>query len=326
MFLRRVQLLGRSHLARQFATASQSGSPWFERLGWATEKFLTTKVIVPLPFVVWGCNATLQLFFGNGNDFFNGKFVTEKEPDDLAEFYQAEDLLKIIAVHPIFFNLFMNKVQASDAEITEETMLLSQEETHFKVSELGMEVSFEILTKEDENEDGEAELKEFKRHERFIDYVPFLSEANIKVLLWDQTWTYGFRKLENGKTEVFHHGEQFVGPWPIRMIVFFHQYYVLWACEKYINGNAFGSDDLDAKEEQMECLPLFKFREFLNKNKHKGEETEDATGGLTRTKTVKLHLTPSARPFSKKGHEESDVEKPSLGAILMGAHPSLPNA
>jgi len=84
-------------------------------------------------------------------------------------------------------------------------------------------------------------------------------------MLWDQTWTYGFNRHEDGTVEVYHHGEKFVGPWPIRLIVFFHQHYVLWACEKYINGDAFGTDDIDLQQEELACLPLHVFKEFIAK-------------------------------------------------------------
>ena len=37
----------------------------------------------------------LQYSFGTAEDFFDGKFITHKHPDDLVEFYQAEELLKV---------------------------------------------------------------------------------------------------------------------------------------------------------------------------------------------------------------------------------------
>lgn len=207
---------------------------------------------------------TMQHYFGSSDDFFHGKFITDKSPDDLAEFYQAEDLLKIIAVHPFFFNLFMNKVDPDTEMPKEDTALLSLDETHFRVRLLGMEVSFEIIEKE-EVIDGETMVTSFMRHERFIDYVPFLADLGFKQLLWDQTWVYGFKRLDDGTFEVYHHGKKFYGPWLIRLIVFFHQYYVLWGCEKYINHGAFGTEDIDEQQEELACLPLHVFREFVTK-------------------------------------------------------------
>lgn len=225
---------------------------------------MTKRVAIPLPFALFGGSVTMQHYLGNSDNFFHGKFVTKKDTDDLAEFYQAEDLLRIIAVFTFTFNLFMNKVVPDVNEATEETALISVNETHFQVKHLGMEVSFEIIEQEEEI-DGETKLTSFKRHERFIDWVPFLNDFGIKQMLWDQTWVYGFNRLEDGTVEVYHHGEKFQGPWPIRLIVFLHQYYVLWACEKYINGSSFGTEDLDKQQEELACMPLHVFKQFIGK-------------------------------------------------------------
>lgn len=153
----------------------------------------------------------------------------------------------------------MNKVdpQEESADLLKPMGL--EEETGFKVKYFGMEVAFQIET-EEEGDD----LLSFKRRERFIDWVPILDELGRKFLLWDQTWTYGFKKLENGAIEVYHEGEKFIGPWPIRMIVFFHQYYVLWACEKHINSEAFGNEDkMDEAQEQMACIPIHVMKEIV---------------------------------------------------------------
>lgn len=236
-----------------------------KRMGWRLGHLLTRKIAVPLPFVLFGGSVTLQYYIGSSDDFFYGSFITEKDPDALAEFYQAEDLLKIIAIHPIIFDIFMNKVDPDATESTEETKLLSVEETKFKVKSLGMEVSFEIIQTEEEI-DGETVPTTFQRHERFIDWVPLIDEwFNLKFMLWDQIWTYGFKRLDNGKYEVYHHGEKFVGPWPIRIIVFFHQYYVLWGCEKFINGQAFGTEDLDKIEEELAFIPLVAYKDLMRK-------------------------------------------------------------
>lgn len=217
-----------------------------------------------MPFALLGGSITLQYYFGDSDDFFKGKFTTKKDPSDLSEFYQAEDLLKIIAVHPFLFGLFMNKVDPDTEMPTKDTALISLDETHFRVKLFGMEVSFEIIEHEEEI-DGETKLTSFTRHERFIDWVPVLADFGYKYLLWDQTWVYSFKRKDDGTVEVSHLGEKFRGPWPVRLIVFFHQYYVLWACEKYINGEAFGTEDIDKQQEQLACLPIHIFKEFVDK-------------------------------------------------------------
>lgn len=208
---------------------------------------------------------SIQSYFGTADNFFYGCFTTDKDPHDIAEFYQAEDLLKIVAIHPILFNLFMDKVVPEQETITEDNALLNTEETKFHVKHFGMEVSFEIIEQQEEAADGEQHLVSFVRHERFIDWAPFLNEYGIKLMLWDQTWKYGFKRLEDGKLQVFHEGERFYGPWPIRVLIFFHQYYVLWACEKFINSDVFGTDDLDTQEEMKAELPKYILKNILAK-------------------------------------------------------------
>jgi hypothetical protein len=185
---------------------------------------MKSNILVPMPMVLFGVfcfNGTLQSYFGTGKDFFYHSYVTKKSPDDIVELYQAEDLLKIIAGHPIFFKLFMDKVVVGETPATEKEAMLSVEESRMDVKTLGMEVAFEITDQEEEVE-GET-MRTFKRYERFTDFFPILNEWGFKVLLWDQTWTYGFRCRPDGTTEIYHHGHDFYGPWPIRLIVQLHQ-------------------------------------------------------------------------------------------------------
>jgi len=133
-----------------------------------------------------------------------------------------------------------------------------------RVKLLGMEVSFEIIEHEEEV-DGETKLVSFLRHERFIDWFPLLADLGIKILLWDQTWRYGFDRLPDGTIEVYHRCEHFTGPWPIRLIVAIHQRYVQWGCEKFINGDSFGTEDLDRQQEELACIPLHVVKTFVGK-------------------------------------------------------------
>jgi hypothetical protein len=144
--------------------------------------------------------------------------------------------------------------------MTEETALLKaseaegtvgvEGEVHLNVKTLGMEVSFEII-KQEEEIDGEEVLTHFCRHERFIDWVPILNELGTKWMLWDQTWKFEFDRLENGDYQVSHTCTKFSGPFPVRLIVWLHQKYVIWACEKYINNTDFGHEDADIDYQQQ---------------------------------------------------------------------------
>merc|ERR1711907_350281 len=141
---------------------------------------------------------------------------------------------------------------------------------------LGMEVSFEIIEHEEEI-DGEDKVTSFLRHERFIDWMPLLNDLGVKLLLWDQTWSFGFDRREDGKFEVYHHGDRFHGPWPIRLAIALHHRYVLWACEKFINGASFGTDDIDKQQEELACVPLAVYKQFfakLQKEKERAIEVQ----------------------------------------------------
>jgi len=213
----------------------------------------TGKALVPLPALFFGAfctNNLIQDYFGTKDDeFFYASFTTNKNPDDIAEFYQAEDLLKIISFHPILFKLFMDRVVVGEEPESEEEAHLAMGESRMIVQNLGMEASF-VITEEEEEIDGENVKVSFQRYERFLDYVPILHDDGNKILLWDQTWTFGFRRLEDGRTEVYHQGHKFYGPWPVRIIIYIHQKYVIWACEKYLSCEAFGSEADDAMDKR----------------------------------------------------------------------------
>jgi len=211
---------------------------------------LTTPVVL---FGAFCINNFIQDHLGTKDDFFYGSFVTDKDPEAIAELYQAEDLLKIIAIHPFMFSMFMDKVRVGESPESEEVMHLSLEESRMIVDNLGMEASF-VITEEEEEIEGKTVKTSFKRYERFLDYIPFLHDEGNMTVLWDQIWTFGFRRLEDGRTEVYHEGHSFWGPWPIRVIIHLHQRYVLWACQNYMASEAFGSEDDDAMERREELL------------------------------------------------------------------------
>jgi len=248
---------------------------WQDNVAHPLARVMTYRIPVQLPFVfLGGCSmvALLQSWYGTQDNpyqpVFKESFITKKDPEALVEFYEAEELLHIIAVLPPFFDLFMSRVDFDTAEMTEETKLLPTEEAegtagveaevHLNVKTIGMEVSFEIIKVEDEV-DGEEVMTHFCRHERFIDWVPILNELDtltggyvnaIKLMLWDQTWKFEFDRLEDGSYKVSHICTKFAGPFPVRFIVWLHQKYVIWACEKFINETDFGNEEADMDDQQ----------------------------------------------------------------------------
>lgn len=83
--------------------------------------------------------------------------------------------------------------------------------------------------------------------------------------MWDQIQCYGYNRRDDGKVEVFHRGESFHGPLPVRLLVQLHARYVIWATSKHINSPAFGSGDLEVQEHQRANVPLHVLGEFVNR-------------------------------------------------------------
>lgn len=208
--------------------------------------FTTGPGIATLATAGVGCVA-LQGQFGTGKDFFHHKFTTTKHPDKIVDFYSTEEFLQILGI----FNFATNFVLAGVVWATD----TDQKNTVWNM----MEISFDITEREQTLADGTTVVAFFNKRERFKNYIPWTN-----ILLWDQVQNYGYRRRADGVIEVQHHGESFYGPWPVRLLVQLHSYYVIWATEKHINSSLFGSDDLEAVEKQRENIPLAVMGEFIS--------------------------------------------------------------
>tara|TARA_B100000795_G_scaffold267709_1_gene253112 strand:+ start:147 stop:1010 length:864 start_codon:yes stop_codon:yes gene_type:complete len=205
----------------------------------ATGRWLTTGPgLATLGTAGVGCVA-LQGQFGTGKDFFHHKFTTTKHPDKIVDFYSTEEFLQILGI----FNFATNFVLAGVVWATD----TDQKNTVWNM----MEISFDITEREQTLADGTTVVAFFNKRERFKNYIPWTN-----ILLWDQVQNYGYRRRADGVIEVQHHGESFYGPWPVRLLVQLHSYYVIWATETHLNSELFGSDDLEAVEKQRENIPL----------------------------------------------------------------------
>ena len=207
--------------------------------------FTTGPGIATLATAGVGCVA-LQGQFGTGKDFFHHKFTTTKHPDKIVDFYSTEEFLQILGI----FNFATNFVLAGVVWATD----TDQKNTVWNM----MEISFDITEREQTLADGTTVVAFFNKRERFKNYIPWTN-----ILLWDQVQNYGYRRRADGVIEVQHHGESFFGPWPVRLLVQLHSYYVIWATEKHLNSPLFGSDDLEAVEKQRENIPLHVIGEFV---------------------------------------------------------------
>ena len=67
------------------------------------------------------------------------------------------------------------------------------------------------------------------------------------------------------RIEIFHRGEYFNGPLPIRLLVQLHARYVIWATQKHINSKAFGGGDLELQDAQRGNIPMYAVQDFFRR-------------------------------------------------------------
>jgi len=124
-----------------------------------------------------------------------------------------------------------------------------------------MQVSMAFTEQADEED--EDVIAYFNKRERFQDWAPFLPEY-MQVCFWDLTQNFGYTKKKDGTCEVYHSGEYFFGPWPIRLVFTAHAAYVAWAARRFIESDSFGNPDrLEEAELQRKNIPKQVFGEFL---------------------------------------------------------------
>jgi hypothetical protein len=123
-----------------------------------------------------------------------------------------------------------------------------------------------------------------------------------KLMLWDQTWKFEFDRLENGEYQVTHKCTKFAGPFPVRMIVWLHQKYVIWACEKYINKTDFGSEDADLDQQQaiIGNIPKHLVKEYSGVDTMKQRKDIQAMYEDPNTEFWRLEAIANQRPGFRK--------------------------
>jgi hypothetical protein len=183
-----------------------------------------------------------------GDNFFEHTFVTDKNPDDIVDFYSTEDFLQILGVFPMAIHFVLSGVNWDTEK--ENTMTVHN----------AMEISFSLEEQEVETEDGQKVVAFFQKRERFKNFIPLTP-----FLMWDQVQCYGYNRREDGTCEVFHRGENFSGPLPIRLLVQLHARYVIWATQKHMNSPAFGCGDLELQEHQRSNVPLHVLTDFFHR-------------------------------------------------------------
>ena len=144
----------------------------------------------------------------------------------------------------------------------------------------------------------------FNKREHFQDTSKLLGGLK----LWEMTQNFGYHRAENGTCEVYHHGEYFKGFFLVRLIFQLHAKYVIWATERFINCDAFGSEDEDVETEVIrQNVPAFAFKEFvtgLTRSVQKVKnETDESNSEKRKELDVTLHrLTTLRRQMEESNH------------------------
>jgi len=203
----------------------------------------------------WGIGGGLLLAglhsaTGSSNDFYDYRFESHKDPDDLASFYGGEEFMELFCILPIVGKIMMRNGRFDDEGNVITTGIPGQ-----------MKVS---MVFSDEMNDNTGETDWFNKRERFRNSL-------FGYTCWDMVSNFGFRTLEDGTRECYHFGEYFHGNLPvvsqIVLLVFkIHARWVAWATEHHINRYAFTSG-MDDEEEEMEeqsraNMPLFLLKNY----------------------------------------------------------------
>jgi len=235
----------------------------------------------------FACGAVTFMPILTGEDFFEHKFITKKDADDVVDFYSTEDFLQILGIFPMAIHFVLAGVEWDTSK--ENTMNVYN----------AMEISFVIEEREEDLDNGEKAVVWFQKKERFKNFIPFTP-----FLMWDQTQCYGYNRKEDGSLEIFHKGDTFYGPLPVRFFVQLHALYVIWATEKHINSPLFGeSKKLEEQEHQRGNVLLYVVGNFLKRlslayrvgtesaalvldsDTQRAEQVVDKIGQLRRTRT-----------------------------------------
>jgi hypothetical protein len=208
---------------------------------------ISTKRMKQIGAVGLGLGAT-QYAFGNADTFFEHKFITNKKPMDLADFYGTEDFMELFCVFPFMVSFMIRNAAFDDDGTIHAFGLLGP-------GELEIHIDFS-----EEEKDGE--LSWFNKKESFRDHAPaFLGGFK----LWEMTQNFGYHLKDDGTCEVYHHGASFSGFFPMRLVFYLHSCYTIWATEKYVNGDEFGMEDTETDlEVQRQNIPLHVFKHFVD--------------------------------------------------------------
>mmetsp|Transcript_12880 Transcript_12880/g.19324 ORF Transcript_12880/g.19324 Transcript_12880/m.19324 type:complete len:390 (-) Transcript_12880:110-1279(-) len=194
--------------------------------------------------------AGLHSATGSANDFYDYRFKSPKDADDLASFYGGEELMELYCVFPIVGQIMMRSATFDDTG-------------GIKTQGFPGTMEVNMVFSDDVNQDtGETDW--FNKRERFKNTL-------FGYTLWDMVINFGFQTKDDGSRECYHAGEYFHGNVPILsqvMLLIFkvHARWVVWSTEHHVNHYAFSSGTTDEEEEMEEesraNMPLFLLKNY----------------------------------------------------------------
>lgn len=176
-----------------------------------------------------GAMLVLQATWGStpaGQPYYDYRWIAKKDPDDVASFYGGEELMELFCVLPMMTNLMLRGAEFDDEG---------------NVTAPGMPGTMSIqMVFSDEYDDDAEQTSWFNKRERFKNTL-------FGITLWDMVINYGFTRLPDGRTEVYHQAEYFKGYAPplslvMKLVFRLHARYVVWAAEHHINHYAFTAE------------------------------------------------------------------------------------
>jgi len=189
----------------------------------------------------------LQYFFGSSDNFYEYHFITDKDPDDLADFYGSEDFMELFCVFPLMGQIMMRGGTFDDEGNVHSAGLPGE-------LVVSMVFSDEASEEGDEDPDG---FQWFNKRERFEDKL-------FGITMWDMIQNFGFHQMPDGRCVVYHYGEYFHGYCPplsllVRLIFQVHARWVAWATHHHIAHEAFISktEEEEAVEHESRTNMVF---------------------------------------------------------------------
>jgi len=176
-------------------------------------------------------------------DFYEYRYITTQNPDDLAGFYGSEQFMELFCVMPFMGTLMMRGGHFDDEGTVHTTGFPGEMLVNMVFS--------------DETSDGK--IKWFNKRERFRSVFKGYTA-------WDMVCNFGFEDLGDGRVMVYHHGARFKSSlppvsWFVRGVFGLHARWVAWATEHHVNHYAFREDE-KAEEASRVDMPLFLLKNY----------------------------------------------------------------